>query len=89
MKTILFYWGKGSDTRVKIIHLIADSERLSEPCYINIIAEKFKVSHVAIKKHIDLLIDEGYLSIINPDGKPHYLILTEKGIEILKEFSKN
>ena len=88
MKTILFYWSKGAEMRVKIIKFIADCERKDEPCYINSIAEKLGMSHVAIKKHVDLMLEEKYLSIVNPGGKPHFLVLTEAGIEILNEFTK-
>ena len=87
MKTILFYWSKGADTRRKLLRLIADCERKNEPCYLNVIAEKFGLSHVAVKKHTDLMIEEGYLKILNPGGKPVYIAVTEKGIEVLKEFS--
>jgi predicted ArsR family transcriptional regulator len=87
MKTILFYWSKGSETRRKLVRLIADCERKSEPCYLNLLAEKLGFSHVAIKKHLDLLIDEGYVRVLNPGGKPVFLALTAKGIDILKEFS--
>jgi predicted ArsR family transcriptional regulator len=87
MKTILFYWSKGSDTRRKIIRLIAECERQGEACYLNILADKLKLSHVAIKKHMDLLLEEGYVRVLNPGGKPVYLVLTEKGINVLKEFS--
>jgi DNA-binding MarR family transcriptional regulator len=87
MKTILFYWSKGADTRRKLLRLIADYERHGEACYLNVLAEKIKLSHVAIKKHVDLMIDEDYVKILNPGGKPVYLALTPNGIEILKEFS--
>jgi predicted transcriptional regulator len=87
MKTILFYWSKGADTRVSIVKIIAECERKSDPCYSNMIAEKLGFSHVAIKKHIDLLIEEKYIKILNPGGKPSYLALTQKGVEVLKEFS--
>jgi len=87
MKTILFYWSKGSDTRRRIIRIIADCEKTSEACYLSVIAEKLKLSHVAVKKHLDLLLDEGYVSVLNPDGKPNFLNLTHKGREMLKEFS--
>ena len=40
MNTILFYWSKGADMRVKIIKIIADCERQHDPCYINIISQK-------------------------------------------------
>jgi predicted ArsR family transcriptional regulator len=87
MKTILFYWSKGSDTRRKLIRLIAQCEREGEPCYLNILAEKMGLSHVAIRKHLDLLVDEEYVKVLNPGGKPVYLALTPKGIDMLKEFS--
>ena len=87
MKTILFYWSKGADTRRTLIRLIADCEREGEACYLNLLAEKIKLSHVAIKKHLDLMVEEGYVKILNPGGKPVYIALTPKGIDILKEFS--
>lgn len=87
MKTILFYWSKGSDTRRRLIRLIAEHERKSEPCYLNLLATDIGMSHVATKKHVDLLIEEGYIRILNPGGKPLFLALTDKGIEALREFS--
>ncbi|MBI5227800.1 ArsR family transcriptional regulator [Candidatus Micrarchaeota archaeon] len=87
MKTILFYWSKGADTRVKMIKFIARCERESEPCYLNLIAENFKLSHVAIKKHLDLLVESGYVKVLNSGGKPLFLALSKNGIEILREFS--
>ena len=87
MKTILFYWSKGADIRRKILKIIADCESRNEPCYLNVLAEKFGLSHVAIRKHLDLLREEGYVKILNPEGKPNYLALTKKGVDVLKEFS--
>ncbi len=87
MKTILFYWSKGSDTRRRILRLIAESARRDAPSYLNQLAEKLKLSHVAVKKHLDLLIEEKYVEILNPDGKPNFLALTAKGREMLKELS--
>lgn len=89
MKTILFYWSKGSDTRRKLIRLIAEFERRSEPCYLNLLAEKLGLSHVAIKKHLDLLIEQGYVRVLNPGGKPLFLSLSPLGIEVLREFSSS
>ncbi len=86
MKTILFYWSKGSEIRRRIIKEVSDCERKKKPCYLNSIAAKFRLSHVAIKKHADLLLEEGYLKILNPGGKPNYLSLTKKGAEVFKEF---
>lgn len=88
MKTILFYWGKGAVTRIKMIKFIAECEREGSPCYINLIAERFGISRVALKKHFDVLLKFGYVKIINPGGKPNYIALTKEGIEVLKEFSK-
>ena len=88
MKTILFYWSKGAYTRVRMVRIIAECERKSEPCYLNLLAGKLDLSHVAVKKHLDLLLEQGYVEIMNPGGKPNYLSLTSKGIEVLKEFSK-
>jgi len=87
MKTILFYWSKGSDTRVRMIRVIAECEREGKPCYLNLIAQKLSLSHVALKRHLDILIKYEYVEILNPGGKPVYLALTPKGIEVLKEFS--
>jgi DNA-binding transcriptional ArsR family regulator len=87
MKTILFYWSKGSDTRRKIIRLIADCEREGKPCYLNLLAERLGLSHVAVKKHLDLLVEEKYVEILNPDGKPVFIALTKKGTDVLKEIS--
>ena len=88
MKTILFYWSKGAETRREIIRIIAQCERSNEPCYLNSIAEKIKMSHVAVKKHVDLLIEEKYIKVLNPGGKPNYLALDDLGIGVLKEFNK-
>jgi len=87
MKTILFYWSKGADIRRGIVKSIGECERKKKPCYLNLLAEKFGLSHVAIKKHLDLLREEGYVSELNPNGKPVYLSLSKKGIEVLAEFS--
>lgn len=87
VKTILFYWSKGAEIRRKTLRIIAECERSKRPCYLNLLAEKFKLSHVAVRKHLDLLREEGYIKILNPKGKPNYLALTKKGSEALAEFS--
>lgn len=87
MKTILFYWSKGADVRRRILKIIAGCDSRKKPCYLNLLAEKLDLSHVATKKHLDLLLEEGYVKILNPGGKPNYLVLTKKGAETLKEFS--
>lgn len=87
-KSILFYWGKGSSMRVKLLHEIHKANLEQKPCYLNLLAEKVGVSHVAAKKHLDLMIEEEYVREINPNGKPVYLEITEKGIGVLNEFKK-
>jgi DNA-binding MarR family transcriptional regulator len=87
-KTILFYWSKGADTRRKIIRFIYKCEKKNKPCFLNSLAKKFNLTHVAIKKHIDLLIEEKFIESINPSGKPVYLKLTNSGKEIVKELTK-
>lgn len=89
MKTILFYWSKGADIRRSIISEVSACEKKKRGCYINVLAGKFKLSHVAVKKHVDLLLEEGYLKVLNPNGKPVFLALTKKGNEVLEEFSKH
>ncbi len=87
-KTILFYWSKGAKVRVKLLNEIDKCGKKNEPCYLNVLAEKLGLSHVGVKKHIDLMIEEEYVKEINPNGKPIYLELTEKGAGVLKEFKK-
>ncbi len=88
MKSVLFYWGKGADTRVAIIKTIGVCNERKEPCFLNQIAQANNLSHVAIMKHLSLLMEEGYVRELNPDGKPIYLELTENGKKILREFTK-
>lgn len=88
MKSILFYWGKGAETRVTIIKIIGECNQKRQPCYLNQLAQKMNLSHVAIMKQLDLLREEGYLHEINPDGKPIYLELSLKGQQIAQEFQK-
>jgi predicted ArsR family transcriptional regulator len=87
MKTILFYWSKGAETRVRILKSIHECSVKGDACYLNTIAVSLKLSHVGIKKHLDLLVDEGYVRVLNPGGKPVFLELTHKGLDVLNEFS--
>ena len=84
-RSILFYWSKGSGTRRSILSIIDELSKANKPCFLNIIAKKMKTSHVGIKKHVDLLIEEKYIEPINPDGKPVYLKLTKTGNEVINE----
>ena len=88
-RSVLFYWSKGADTRRRILSTTRELNDENEPCFINVLAEKLDLSHVAIKKHIGLLVDEQYIRQMNPDGKPIYLELTDTGREVLDEISSN
>ena len=87
MKTILFYWSKGADVRRKIIKIIKEAQGKNEPIFLNRIASILELTHVTVKAHLDLLVEEGYVSIINPEGKPHFLNLTRRGEALCKELS--
>jgi len=74
--------------RRKLLKIISELNQEKKPCFLNVIAKKIKFSHVATKKHIDLLVEEGYLEQINPKGKPVFLKLSSKGKNLIKEFDK-
>lgn len=63
-------------------------EKKNKPCLLNIIAKKLNLTHVAVKKHLDLLTEEKYIKSINSSGKPIYLKLTNSGKETVKELSE-
>ncbi len=84
-KSILFYWSKGAEMRRKIIRIVHEREKSNKPCFLNILAHKLNVTHVAAKKHLDLLIEQGYIKQINPKGKPVYLKLTSAGRDVARE----
>jgi DNA-binding MarR family transcriptional regulator len=88
MKSILFYWGRGASVRVKLLNEISKLNKQKKPCFLSVLARSLGLSHVAVKKHLDLLIEDGYIATINPEGKPIYVELTDKGLEVLKEFKK-
>lgn len=87
-KTVLFYWSKGAHTRVQILFQAFKCHQKKEPCFLSQIAESIGLSHVGAKKHVDLLVEEGHLKEINPNGKPIFLELTEKGKQVVGEFKR-
>lgn len=89
MKSILFYWSKGSTTRVKILQSVDDCDKNGQSCFASKIAERLGISHVAVRKHKNILVQNGYLRILNSHGRPEYLTLTEKGKSVLEEFKEN
>lgn len=88
-KSILFYWSKGAELRRKIISLVKSCEEKEKPCFLNSLAKELKITHVAVKKHLDVLLDEGYVEAINSGGKPVYLKLSMKGNGLYKELIGN
>lgn len=84
-KTLLFHWSRGADVRRLITRLIAQEQRQDKPIFLNALAGQLGLSHVAVKKHLDLLVEEGYVEGINPDGKPVFLRLTKNGQRIHSE----
>ncbi len=87
-KSILFYWSKGAKVRVKLLNEIDKCSKKNEPCYLAVLAEKLNLSHVGAKKHLDLLVKEGFVRELNPQGKPIYVELSDTGKEVLKEFKR-
>jgi len=87
-RSVLFYWSKGAHTRRRILSLMQKLNDEHNPCFLNVLSELMELSHVAVKKHIELLIDEEYIKPLNPDGKPVYLELTDTGRDVLQEFAE-
>ena len=82
--SILFFWGKGAETRRRILRTMEKWQNEGKPCFLATIAKEIGISHVAAKKHVDLLVEEGYIRQINPGGKPVFLELTCKGKKALE-----
>ncbi len=87
-KTVLFYWSRGAEVRRDVVRLIGDAQKKNEPAFLNALAKELELSHVAVKKHLDLLVEEGYVESINPDGKPVYLKLSASGKAVYAEIRK-
>ena len=87
MKTVLFYWSKGSEVRVRIVQLIEQYNKGKRPVFSNELAKQLGLSHVAVSKHLDLLVTNGFVKVTNPGGKPQYLELTPNGLKVADEFS--
>ncbi len=84
-ETVLFYLLEAGDKRLKMLRLVTEAEEEQEGMYLTKLAENLDISHVAARKHLQLLLDEGYLQYKNPDGKPKFLELTEEGHDILED----
>lgn len=85
MDSIIFLHSKGANTRRKIIKIL---HKQTENDLHNavMLAKKTEISKVSIKKHIDLLVKNEYVKKINPESKPIFLMLTEKGTTAAKKY---
>lgn len=84
-ETVLFYLSEGGEMRLNILKLVKEAEEQQEGMYLNKLADELDVSHVAARKHVQLLLEENYLAYKNPDGKPKFLELTTDGYRVLSE----
>ncbi len=87
MKSVLFHYSRSAEKRVRILKTIDSYSKRNKPVFASMMAKKFGMSHVAMKKHVDTLVQYKYLGIINAGGKPSYLRLTGKGEQALREFA--
>lgn len=86
-ETVLFYLADGGDIRLEILRLIQEAEQNNDGMYLNRLADELDMSHVGVRNHLQLLIEEGYVSYKNPDGKPKFLEITDEGKRVLEEES--
>ncbi|MFH0874975.1 MAG: hypothetical protein V1859_03495 [archaeon] len=86
MDAIVFQHSKGAHTRRKIIQALYKQERENFLHCAATLCGDFEISNAAIKKHIDYLSLEGYVEKINPEGKPIFLKLSEKGNVAAKKY---
>ncbi|MDY6778707.1 MAG: winged helix-turn-helix domain-containing protein [Candidatus Nanohaloarchaea archaeon] len=84
-ETVLFYLSEAGDKRLKMLQLVSEAEEEQEGMYLTKMAEEIGISHVAARKHLQLLLEEGYLRYKNPDGKPKFLEMTDKGRSVLED----
>jgi predicted ArsR family transcriptional regulator len=84
-ETVLFYLSEGGDVRLKILQLIREANEREDGMYLNKLAEELDMSHVGVRNHLELLLEDGYVEYRNPGGKPKYLKLTEEGESVLEE----
>lgn len=86
-ETVLFYLSEGGDTRLQILKLVKEAEKAQEGIYLNKLADELGMTHVAARKHLQLLLEEDYLRYKNPGGKPKYLELMTDGNRVLNEIN--
>ena len=83
---IIFLHSKGSETKRKIIKILYQQDKEARIHCLTTLADNLSISKVAIKKHVDYLNYMGYIYKINPNGKPVFLKLTSKGVDVIKKY---
>ncbi|MGM5484707.1 MAG: HTH domain-containing protein [Nanobdellota archaeon] len=86
MENMIFLYSKGGESRRKIIQELYHQMKERYNNSVSTLAEELEISKVAVKRHVDRLIELGYIEKLNPRGKPIYLELTEKGQETAKKY---
>ena len=76
-----------NSAEIELLKTIDKLSRENKPCFLNILADELGKTHVAVRSHLDLLEEEGYVKKVNPGGKPVYLKLTKEGEKIIEEFN--
>lgn len=90
--SILFVWSKGARQRRNILAEIERSQNKKEPIYVSKLSETLsksekngEISISAIRKHVKVLVEYGFVEPINKGGKPEYLQLTDTGKKTIEK----
>jgi DNA topoisomerase IA len=87
--SVLFLWSKGAFIRRKILLEVHNAEKNRSPIFVTrlqqILINKMekKPSRSTIRKHVNVLLEFNYIRIINKEGKPKYLALTDLGEKVI------
>ncbi|OLS26390.1 MAG: hypothetical protein HeimC3_09400 [Candidatus Heimdallarchaeota archaeon LC_3] len=97
--SIILIWAKGAKQRRHILCKIYEAQTKGESMFVSKLAknyqEKFelnglkKISRSAIRKHIEILKEYGFIKPVNEGGKPEFLQVTEIGMKAIKKFEKD
>lgn len=86
IENIIFLHSKGAEVKRKIIGTLFVQDIHQHIHSLSSLSFEFNISKVAVKKHLDYLHYMGYVEKINPNGKPVFLRLTDKGRQTAKKF---
>ena len=99
--SIVILWSKGAYQRKRILLEIARAQKEGNPIFVSKIAERLislsenqdkhdkPISLSAVRKHVKVLTQFGFIKSINLGGKPEYLQLTTEGEKAVQLLSKN